>query len=164
MSVRILIIALCGVVAVAGVSAALADGDDEEVASLGAIDLRKDDSSADAELVDDDPDDDPTGDGDKTRGDDGTRWGHNHNHDSTAGDDGTGGGDNTDGDATRGDDGTSWGHNHDRDATGGDDGTGGGDNSEYVAPAPAAAPAPAPAPAPVYDDYSDDGGVAYSGS
>jgi hypothetical protein len=122
MSARILIIALCGLVVVGGVSAALADDDGEQTEPLNPIDVRKDDSAADAELVDDEPDDDPTGDGDKTRGDDGTGWGHNH----------------------------------DRDATGGDDGTDGGDNSEYVAPAPA--------PAPVYDDYSDDGGVAYSGS
>ena len=124
MSARILIIALCGVVAIGGVGAALADDGDEQIGSLDPVDLRKDDSLGDAELVDDEPNDDPTGDGDKTRGDDGTSWGHNNDHDST----------------------------------GGHDGTSGGNNSEYVAPAPA------PAPAPVYDDYSDDGGVAYSGS
>jgi hypothetical protein len=158
MSARILIIALCGVVAIGGVGAALADDGDEQIGSLDPVDLRKDDSLGDAELVDDEPNDDPTGDGDKTRGDDGTSWGHNNDHDSTAGHDGTGGGDNTDGDNTWGDDGTNWGHNNDHDSTGGHDGTSGGNNSEYVAPAPA------PAPAPVYDDYSDDGGVAYSGS
>jgi hypothetical protein len=130
MSVRILIIALCGVIAVGGVGAALADDGDDDGGSLEAVDLRKDDAGADAELVDDEPNDDPTGDGDKTRGDDGTSWGHNNDHDSTAG----------------------------------HDGTDGGDNSEYVAPEPAPAPAAEPASAPVYDDYSDDGGVAYSGS
>jgi hypothetical protein len=122
MTAKILIIALCGVIAVGGVGAALADDGDDQVGSLEPIDVRKDDSLGGTELVDDEPDDDPTGDGDKTRGDDGTSWGHNHDHDSTAN----------------------------------DDGTGGGDNSEYVAPAPAADP--------VYDDYSDDGGYAVSGS
>jgi hypothetical protein len=144
MSARIALIALCGLVAIGGVSAAIADnGDGDETAGVGPVDVRKDDTAADTDLVDDEDDDEPTGDRDKTRGDDGTN-----------------GGDNSDGDRTAGDDGTSWGHNNDRDATGGDDGTAGGDNSE-VAVAPA--PAPAAAATPVYDDYSDDG-VAYSGS
>ena len=43
---------------------------------MNPIDVRKDDSSADAELVDDEADDDPTGDRDQTRGDDGTNDGH----------------------------------------------------------------------------------------
>ena len=124
MTIKMLIAALCGVIAVAVVSAAVADHGDDRAGSFDPIEVRKDDSAADTELVDQEPDDDPSRDGDKTRGDDGT----------------------------------SWGHNHDRDSTGGDDGTGGGDNSEYVAPAPT------PAPAPVYDDYSDDGGYAVSGS
>lgn len=128
MTVKMLIAALCGVIAVAGVSAAIADDGDDRVGSFDPIDVRKDDSLSGTELVEDDPDDDSSGDGDKTRGDDGTADGHNH----------------------------------DGDGTGGDDGTGGGDNSEIAQPAPE--PTPAPAPAPVYDDYSDDGGYAYSGS
>jgi hypothetical protein len=120
MTARFLIVALCGVIAIAGVSAALADDGDDNLGSLEPVDVRKDDGSGGPELVDDEPDDDPPGDRDQTRGADGTDWGHNHDHDSTAN----------------------------------DDGTGGGDNSEYVAPAPA----------PVYDDYSDDGGYAVSGS
>jgi hypothetical protein len=157
MTARILIIGICAVLAATGVGAAVADDDGDRFATLDPVEVRKDDSIPDAELVDDEPDDDPTGDRDKTRGDDGTNWGHNHDHDSTGNDDGTGGGDNTDGDRTAGDDGTGWGNNHDRDATAGDDGTGAGDDSEYVAPAPAEAPA-------AYDDYSDDGGYAVSAS
>jgi hypothetical protein len=142
MTTRILLIALCGLVAIGGVSAAIADDGSDETGSVSPVDVRKDDTGNDTELVDEEPDDDPTGDRDQTRGDDGTN-----------------GGDNSDGDKTAGDDGTSWGHNVDHDATGGDDGTGGGDNSEV-----AVAPVPAADPAPVYDDYSDDAGVAYSGS
>jgi hypothetical protein len=95
MTTKILLIALCGVLAVSGVGAALADDGDDAVGSLEPIEVRKYDSQGDVELVDDDPDDDPTGDRDKTRGDDGTDWGHNHDHDSTANDDGTRGGDNS---------------------------------------------------------------------
>ena len=58
----------------------------EDPDELSAVEIRKDDATADAELVDDDEE----GDGDDTRGDDGTRGG-----DETRGDDGTGGGDNT---------------------------------------------------------------------
>ena len=81
--------------------------------------------------------DDDEGDGDATRGDDGTRGGNNTGDgDRTRGNDGTRGGNNTgDGDRTRGNDGTRGGDNTgDGDATWGNDGTGGGDNS-YVAPA-----------------------------
>ena len=138
---RFLIAILATAVVTGGVTAALADDADERPDALESVELRKDDSSPDVELVDDDEDDDPTGDRDKTRGDDGTNLGHNHDRDATGGDDGSGHGDNTDGDATAGDDGSS-----------------GGDNSEV-----AVAPAPEPAPAPVYDDYSDDG-YAYGGS
>jgi hypothetical protein len=96
MTAKILILALCVVVAIGGVGAALADDGDDEVGTMDPIEVRKDDSSAGTELVDDDPDDDPTGDGDQTRGDDGTDWGHNHDRDATGGDDGTDGGDNSD--------------------------------------------------------------------
>ena len=83
-------------------------------------------------------DDDDVGDGDDTRGDDGSGGGNNTgDRDSTRGNDGTRGGDNT-GDRDshprqrrrpRGGDNTG-----DGDWTGGNDGTAGGDNS-YVAPA-----------------------------
>ena len=95
MTARILLIALCGVLAGAGVSAALADDGDDQVGSMDPIDVRKDDSLADTELVDDHADDDPTGDRDQTRGDDGTNWGHNHDRDATGGDDGTVAGDDS---------------------------------------------------------------------
>lgn len=95
MTARILIIVLCGIVATAGVGAALADDGDEASTSIDPIEVRKDDSPTDTELVDDEPADDPTGDGDKTRGDDGTGAGHNHDGDATGGDDGTNGGDNS---------------------------------------------------------------------
>ena len=61
--------------AVSGVGAAMADDGDDEVGSLDPIEVRKDDSLAGTELVDDEPDDDPTGDRDQTRGDDGTDLG-----------------------------------------------------------------------------------------
>ena len=66
-----------------------------DTTSMNPIDVRKDDSSADAELVDDEADDDPTGDRDQTRGDDGTNDGHNDDGDASAGDDGSSGGDNS---------------------------------------------------------------------
>lgn len=94
MTVKMLVAALCGVIAVAGVSAAFADDGDDSVGSLEPIEIRKDDSAAGAELVDDE-DDDPSGDGDRTRGDDGTGHGNNHDRDATGGDDGTTGGDNS---------------------------------------------------------------------
>jgi hypothetical protein len=95
MIARILLVALCGLIAVGGVGAALADDGDESLGSFEAIDVRKDDSGTDTELVDDDEDGDGDGDGDKTAGDDGTGQGHNHDADATGGDDGTGGGDNS---------------------------------------------------------------------
>ena len=115
---RIAVLALAAVLALGGLGTAFAalagDGADDPVAQ--EIELRKDDPGA--ELVS--ADDDDEGDGDRTRGDDGTRGGNN-----------TG-----DGDRTRGNDGTRGGDNTgDGDATWGNDGTGGGDNS-YVAPAP----------------------------
>jgi len=110
--------------------------DDGEATAVEPIDLRKDDTSA--ELV---AEQDDEGDGDSTRGDDGTRGGDNTgDRDSTRGNDGTRGGDNTgDGDSTRGNDGTRGGDNTgDGDATWGHDGTAGGDNT-FAAPAPAPA-------------------------
>ena len=114
---RLAVLALAAVLALGGIGtafAALADDDGGDDDGVQAIELRKDDATA--ELVSDDDDE---GDGDRTRGDDGTSGGNNTGDgDRTRGNDGTGGGDNTgDGDAT-------WGN----------DGTGGGDNS-YVAPA-----------------------------
>jgi hypothetical protein len=92
------------------------------------VELRKDDSGADLAAEEEDDD---RGDGDSTRGDDGTRGGDNTgDRDSTRGNDGTRGGDNTgDRDSTRGGDNTG-----DGDATFGNDGTAGGDNT-YAAPA-----------------------------
>ena len=114
---RLAVLALAAVLAFGGLGTAFAAlGDDgEDDARTAAIELRKDDAGS--ELVSDEDDDE--GDGDRTRGNDGTRGGDNTgDRDATAGNDGTRGGDNTgDGDAT-------WGN----------DGTGGGDNS-YVAPA-----------------------------
>lgn len=98
------------------------------------VELRKDDSGAELAAEEDDDD---RGDGDSTRGDDGTRGGNNTgDRDSTRGNDGTRGGDNTgDRDSTRGNDGTRGGDNTgDGDGTFGNDGTAGGDNT-YVAPA-----------------------------
>ena len=133
MTVKILLLALCGVVALAGVTGAFADDGGEPTEALEPIEVRKDDSAAEVELVDDDRDDDPTGDRDETRGDDGTNAGHNNDGDATGGDDGTDGGDNSEAAA-----------------------------SAAPAPvaAPEPTPAPAAAPAPAYDDYSDDAGYA----
>jgi len=65
--------------------------ENSDAKAVEPIDLRKDDTSA--ELVAEEDDD---GDGDATRGDDGTSGGNNTgDRDSTRGDDGTGGGDNS---------------------------------------------------------------------
>ena len=127
---RLAVLALAAILAFGGIGTAFAvDGDDDGPGAADPVELRKDDAAADV-LVEED-DDGPEGDGDSTRGDDGTAGGDNTGDgDRTRGNDGTGGGDNTgDGDAT-------WGN----------DGTGGGDNS-YVAPA-----------APVYGGGDDSGG------
>lgn len=131
-------------VAALGVSLALGAGlsalaDDSSTSHVRAIDLnhdsgavRRDDPADEIVAVEDD--EDPTGDGDRTRGNDGTEGGDNTgDEDRTRGNDGTDGGDNTgDGDATVGNDGTAGGDNSgDGDATVGDDGTSGGDNT-YV--------------------------------
>ncbi|MDQ3646201.1 MAG: hypothetical protein M3345_04615 [Actinomycetota bacterium] len=111
-----------GKLAVAGLALSLALGgglvalaDDPTTSEVREIDLddrdgavlRRDDAADDAMAVDDD-DKDPTGDGDRTRGNDGTQGGDNTGDgDATAGNDGTAGGDNTGdggGDATGGDD------------------------------------------------------------
>ena len=80
---KLLSLALATVLVVgSGVAVAdLVSADDQD--NVSAIEIRKDDAEGDAELVEDDED----GDGDDTRGDDGTRGG-----DATRGDDGTGGG------------------------------------------------------------------------
>jgi hypothetical protein len=123
---KLAVIGIALVLAAGGVGAALADrgtSDAGEVIDLTAQDARKDDVMESLGLVDDDD-----GDGDNTRGDDGTSGGDNTGDgDNTRGDDGTNGGDNTgDGDNTRGDDGTSGGDNTGSGAGGGDD-TGGDD-------------------------------------
>jgi hypothetical protein len=148
---RLMVFALVAAIGLAAVGAAIDDDGGDDLAALDEIELRKDDASPDAELVDDDADDDPTGDRDDTQGDDGTNGGDNTaDGDDTGGNDGTGGGDGTGNDASAGS---------------GGDGTlgGGGASYEGDTAAPAAAPAPAPAPAPVYDDYSDDAGEYYDG-
>jgi hypothetical protein len=167
---RLTVFALIAALVLAGVGAAIGSDGDDEVAALDEIELRKDDATGDFELVDDDEGDDPSGDRDNTRGDDGTNGGHvTGDHDNTDGDDGTGHGDNTpDRDDTAGNDGTGGGDGTGNDASagfGGDDtlGDGGASYEGDTAAQVAAAPAPAPAPAPVYDGY-DDGGVYYGGA
>lgn len=82
-------------IALGGIGAALADrvgSDDRSAVQLATdVDARKNDADDDIVVLDDDE-----GDGDKTRGDDGTSGGNNTGDgDWTAGSDGTGGGDNT---------------------------------------------------------------------
>jgi hypothetical protein len=147
---RLAVLALAALLAFGGLGTAFAlDGGDDDPGSAQPIELRKDDASAEVLTEEDDGDPEPTGDGDRTRGDDGTGGGNNTGDgDRTRGNDGTRGGDNTgDRDATAGNDGTRGGDNTgDGDATWGNDGTGGGDNS-YVAPA-----------APAGGGYGDSGG------
>ena len=117
---RLAVLALAALLAFGGLGTAFAlGGGDDDPRATEPIELRKDDASAEVLTEEDDGGPEPTGDGDSTRGNDGTR-----------------GGDITgDGDRTRGNDGTRGGDNTgDGDATYGNDGTGGGDNS-YVAPA-----------------------------
>jgi hypothetical protein len=136
MTARLTVIALAAILAFGAIGTAFAlTGGEDDAGAVDTVELRKDDASAEV-LVEED--DDGPGDGDSTRGDDGTRGGDNTGDgDRTRGNDGTSGGDNTgDGDRTRGNDGTSGGDNTgDGDGTWGNDGTGGGDNP-YVAPAP----------------------------
>jgi hypothetical protein len=70
---------------------------DESADQVSSIELRKPDVDESPELVDDDDDGGgPSGDGDRTRGNDGTSGGNNTGDgDRTRGNDGTSGGDNT---------------------------------------------------------------------
>ena len=110
---KIALLALAAVVAFGGLTAVAANvfGDDDDGSvAVRDVELRKDDDVGEVELV---ADDEPEGDGDDTRGNDGTRRGDNTgDRDDTRGDDGTRGGDNTgDGDATAGNDGSAGGDN-----------------------------------------------------
>jgi len=133
MTAKMAVLTLAAIVALGGLGVGFVRTfNDSAAQAVEPLELRKDDSST--ELV---AEDDDEGDGDATRGDDGTRGGNNTGDgDATRGNDGTRGGDNTgDGDATRGNDGTRGGDNTgDGDATWGNDGTGGGDNT-FAAPA-----------------------------
>ena len=148
MTARLAVLTLAAIIAMGGLGIGVARtlDDDATAGDVEPVELRKDDSSPELVAQAGDDDDEPSGDGDRTRGDDGTRGGDNTGDgDRTRGNDGTRGGDNTgDGDGTRGNDGTDGGFN--TDGTAGADGTAGGDNTFAPAPAPAA-PAPAPAPA-----------------
>jgi hypothetical protein len=117
MTAKLAALMLAVVVALGGLGAGfIRTFDESEADAVEPVELRKDDTGA--ELVAEEDDDD-RGDGDSTRGDDGTRGGDNTgDRDSTRGNDGTRGGDNT----------------GDGDATFGNDGTGGGENT-YVEPA-----------------------------
>jgi hypothetical protein len=115
MTAKMAVLTLAVIVALGGLGVGFARTFDEGGAeAVEAVELRKDDSSP--ELV---PEDDDEGDGDSTRGDDGTRGGDNTgDRDATRGDDGTRGGNNTgDRDATRGDDGTRGGEGSDGDVS-----------------------------------------------
>ena len=99
MTARLAVILLAGLMAFGGLGLAVTNvfGDDDETAATKSIELRKDDSGG-AELVaDDDPEPaPPPGDGDRTRGNDGTSGGNNTGDgDRTRGNDGTSGGDNS---------------------------------------------------------------------
>jgi hypothetical protein len=111
---KLAVLAVAVAIAFGGVGAALADwrgADPGPAIEVAGVDARKSEVDDDIAFVEDDDD---QGDGDKTRGNDGTSGGNN-----------TG-----DGDRTRGNDGTSGGNNTgDGDQTGGNDGTGGGNNT-----------------------------------
>jgi hypothetical protein len=126
--IGVLVLAVAIAIGLGGFGAALKSwvgGDPVAAITLSDVDARKDD--ADGPALADDGD---QGDGDKTRGNDGTSGGNNTGDgDRTRGNDGTSGGNNTgDGDRTRGNDGTAGGDNTVFTATGGDasGGTGGG--------------------------------------
>jgi hypothetical protein len=154
MTIKAIALIAAGLIAAGGVGSALADLDDSDKrdAALQELEARKDDSSDDVELVDDEDDRDPDRGGD-SRGD----------RDAPTQDPQTGSGDQT-GPGTGQTGGTGWEGDTDGDHNGGNEGTGGGENS-YVAAAPAGgygddsggyvAPSPAPAPP---SDYSYDGG------
>jgi hypothetical protein len=126
---------LAAIVAISGIGSIL--WMQHQPGAVDAVELTDTDERAIRRQDDEGPvlqvvDDDTRGDGDSTKGDDGTSGGDNTGDgDRTAGDDGTSGGNNTgDGDATAGNDGTSGGNNTgDGDGTAGNDGTSGGDNT-----------------------------------
>jgi hypothetical protein len=97
-----------------GIGAALAEWRSSDAGAAielaGDFDARKSAADHDVGFVEDDDD---KGDGDRTRGNDGTSGGNNTGDgDRTRGNDGTGGGNNTgDGDWTGGNDGTGGGNN-----------------------------------------------------
>jgi hypothetical protein len=117
MTAKMAVLMLACIVALGGLGAGfIRTFDESDASAVEPVEMRKDEGTP--ELVAQEDDDD-RGDGDSTRGDDGTRGGDNTgDRDSTRGNDGTRGGDNT----------------GDGDATYGNDGTAGGDNS-FVAPA-----------------------------
>ena len=94
---RLAVLALAAVLAFGGLGTAFAlDGGDDDQGAAAPIELRKDDASAEVLTEEDDGDPEPSGDGDNTRGNDGTRGGDNTGDgDATQGNDGTGGGDNS---------------------------------------------------------------------
>ena len=99
MTARLAVILLAGLMAFGGLGLVATNvfGDDDDAAAINPVDLRKDDAGG-AELVaDDDPEPaPPPGDGDRTRGNDGTSGGNNTGDgDATVGNDGTAGGDNS---------------------------------------------------------------------
>jgi len=146
-----------GLIAAAGVGSALGDlGGDDHDDPIDALEVRKDDSGSDVELVDEEDDRGDGGRDDDSRdGSGGKDAESRHGTQAPSQDPQTGSGDRTGG--TGNSAGTGWPGDTDGDATAGNDGTGGGDNS-YVAVADDSYAAPAPAPAPAYD-YSDDGGT-----
>jgi hypothetical protein len=94
MTAKMAVLMLAVIVALGGVGAGfIRTFDDGNASAVEPLELRKDDSGT--ELVSEEDDDD-AGDGDATRGDDGTRGGNNTGDgDRTRGNDGTGGGDNS---------------------------------------------------------------------
>ena len=128
---KLAVLAVALAFASGGIGAALADWRStdagEPVVLAGESDGRRDDGGPEAAAVEEQ---DP-GDGDRTRGDDGTNGGNNTGDgDRTRGNDGTAGGNNTgDGDWTAGNDGTAGGDNTQAAGGGGLGGGGGGDAS-----------------------------------
>jgi hypothetical protein len=118
------VLALSGLLAMTNVGG----GDDHSVEAIALEhdEGRREDGDDAVAAVDDDNE----GDGDGTRGNDGTSGGDNTGDgDATRGNDGTSGGDNTgDGDRTRGNDGTSGGDNSYVDGDNSYVGGGGGDS------------------------------------
>jgi hypothetical protein len=133
---RLAVSALAAILAIGGIGSILVNNRPQPVDAVELDDrdpaIRRLDDDANELVAVDDDDAAPKGDGDRTRGNDGTSGGANTGDgDRTRGNDGTGGGNNTgDGDRTRGNDGTGGGNNTgDGDRTAGNDGTGGGNNT-----------------------------------